>query len=178
MKWYYFVPFAIFMAMGGFLFRGLVLDPSHIPSPLIDKEAPQFKLAQLDNNDVIFNSADMRGQVWILNIWASWCAACIDEHPLFVELAQRQLLPIVGLNYKDTQDAAAAWLQRYGNPYSIVAKDESGKVGIDWGVYGVPETFVIDKSGIIRYKHVGPVDRKTIEEVIVPTVEQLWGNST
>lgn len=173
MKWQFFVPLALFMAMAGFLFRGLVLDPSHIPSPLIDQPAPEFKLEQLAGNGAVFNSLDMQGQVWMLNIWASWCTACLDEHPLFVALADRQLLPIVGLNYKDKADDAEGWLARFGNPYSVIAADTLGKVGIDWGVYGVPETFVIDKSGTIRYKHIGPVDQQTLDDVILPMITEL-----
>jgi len=177
MKWYHFGPLALFMVIGGFLFRGLVLDPSHIPSVLIDKPAPQFKLAQLENNNVMFNSADMQGQVWMLNLWASWCVACMQEHPLFLDLAQQRVLPIVGLNYKDKSEDAKTWLTQHGNPYSIIAADSLGKVGIDWGVYGVPETFVIDKAGVVRYKHVGPVDKQALETVILPLISKLQGES-
>lgn len=165
------------MVLAGFLARGLMLDPSEVPSPLVGKAAPQFKVAQLDQTGSgttpTFNSQDMLGQVWILNIWASWCVACISEHPLFVQLSERNLLPIVGLNYKDRPVDAGTWLNQYGNPYSIIADDQNGKVGLDWGVYGVPETFVIDKSGLIRYKHIGPVDQKALDNTILPLIHRL-----
>lgn len=165
------------MVLAGFLARGLMLDPSEVPSPFIDKAAPGIQVSQLDRSgsgiSAAFNSADMLGQVWILNIWASWCTACTVEHPLFVQLAEKQLLPIVGLNYKDKPVDADKWLTRFGNPYSIVAADQNGKVGLDWGVYGVPETFVIDKGGVVRYKHIGPVDQKALDDTIMPLINSL-----
>ncbi len=173
MNWRYFIPLVVFVAMGAFLFRGLSLEPSHIPSPLIDKASPQFRLEQLNGGGAEFNSADMQGQVWMLNIWASWCVACRDEHPLFVRLSEQQLLPIVGLNYKDKAADAAQWLAQFGNPYTVIPADVDGHVGIDWGVYGVPETFIMDKSGNVRYKHVGPVDQNTLDTIILPLISQL-----
>lgn len=173
MKLRLFLPLAVFMIMAGFLVRGLSLDPSRIPSPLIGKEAPEFRLTQLDAGGAEFNSADMVGQVWILNIWASWCVACRDEHPLFLSLSEQGLLPIVGLNYKDKVEDASLWLDQFGNPYSVIAHDGDGRVGIDWGVYGVPETFVIDRAGKIRYKHIGPVDQKALVETILPMINSL-----
>lgn len=173
MKWQFYVPLALFAVLTGFLARGLVLDPSEIPSPLIDKPAPEFTTNQLLDDRVMFNSADMAGQVWLLNIWASWCTSCIQEHPLFVELGQQNLLPIVGLNYKDKAHEAKAWLQQHGNPYTIVAADLPGKIGIDWGVYGVPETFLIDSKGIIRYKHIGPVDEQALRDTLMPLIKEL-----
>lgn len=173
MKLRHIAPLLAFFVVVWFLGRGLSLDPSKLPSPFIDKPAPEFTLPQLQAPDVQFNSADMIGQVWLLNIWASWCTACRVEHPLFIELSTRNLLPIVGLNYKDKSDEAIAWLGQLGNPYSIIAADVDGKVGIDWGVYGVPETFVIDRKGIVRYKHIGPVDRQSLDVTILPLIQKL-----
>ena len=173
MKARLFIPLALFMVMAGFLARGLMLDPSRVPSPLVDKPAPAFRLAQLDAGGASFNTADMRGQVWILNIWASWCVSCLDEHPLFLSLSSKGLLPIVGLNYKDESADAVVWLRQHGNPYTVIAHDGDGRVGLDWGVYGVPETFVIDREGIIRYKHIGPVDNEALEKTILPLIEEL-----
>ena len=170
MKWAYFIPFAVFMVVAGFLFRGLSLDPTELPSALIEKPAPSFRLPQLTTAGAEFISDDMRGQVWVLNIWASWCAACVEEHPLFVDLAKEQLVPLIGLNYKDNDSDAMAWLNRFGNPYTVVAVDAPGRVGIDWGVYGVPETFIIDRNGVVRYKHIGPVTANDMDTVIRPKI--------
>ncbi len=167
------VPLIVFFVIAGFLARGLFLDPTELPSPFIGKPAPEFRLPQLQSPNVQFNSADMIGQVWLLNIWASWCAACRVEHPLFNELSTSNLLPIVGLNYKDKPDEALEWLEQLGNPYSIIATDTDGRVGIEWGVYGVPETFVIDRKGIVRYKHIGPVDRQSLDVNILPLILKL-----
>lgn len=173
MNWRLFIPLGVFLVMAGFLARGLMLDPSRIPSPLVGKDAPAFRIQQLNAGGAEFNTADMRGQVWMLNIWASWCVSCLDEHPLFLSLSNEGLLPIVGLNYKDKPEEAVVWLGQHGNPYSVIAHDNDGRVGLDWGVYGVPETFVIDRSGIIRYKHIGPVDSKALEEKIRPLIAEL-----
>ncbi|MBX2825285.1 MAG: DsbE family thiol:disulfide interchange protein [Gammaproteobacteria bacterium] len=173
MKWPMFIPFAVFFVLAGVLARGLYLDPTELPSPLIDKPAPEFRLEQLNGSGAQFNTADMRGQVWMLNVWASWCVSCRDEHPLFVQLADEQLLPIVGLNYKDKPAEATAWIRQFGNPYAVIAADVEGRAGIDWGVIAVPETFLIDKQGMIRYKHTGPVNQKVMNDTIVPLIRQL-----
>jgi len=152
---------------------GLTLDPRRVPSPLIDKAAPSFQLPRLDDRKQVFDSASMRGHVWLLNVWASWCVACRAEHPLLVELAGRRVVEIVGLNYKDDPADARAWLGRLGNPYQVSASDLDGRVGIDWGVYGVPETFVIDGTGVIRYKQIGPLTREAIEDTVLPLVRSL-----
>ena len=169
------IPLAGFVVLAIFLGRGLSLDPKEIPSPLIDKPAPVFSLSQLDKPGEMIGTAQLRGKVWMLNVWASWCVACRDEHPLLVEFSKSAVVPIYGLNYKDQREPALAWLQQLGNPYTASIFDENGRVGIDFGVYGVPETFVIDKQGIVRYKKTGPVTQETIEKFIVPLVKKLQG---
>ena len=169
----YLLPLAVFSALVGLLYVGLSLNPREVPSPLIGKPAPAFRLAQLHAPEKQFARDDMLGQVWLLNVWASWCVACRDEHPLLTELARAKIVPIVGLNYKDKRDDATVWLQRYGDPYVLSVADADGRIGIEYGVYGVPETFVIDKSGAIRGKHIGPVTRDSLEKKILPLVREL-----
>ncbi len=167
-------PLLIFAVIAAFFFVGLGRDPTKLPSALIDKPAPSFTLAQLHRPDQSFSPEQMKGKVWLLNVWASWCAACRTEHPLFMELA-RKGVPLYGLNYKDKREDALRWLRQLGNPYRISVSDLTGDVGIDYGVYGVPETFLIDKQGIIRYKHVGPVSRQDWETIIEPKFKELQG---
>ncbi len=169
------IPLAIFIVLAIFLGRGLSLDPKDIPSPLIDKPAPVFSLSQLDKPSETISTEKMLGQVWILNVWASWCVACRDEHPVLVEFSKTGVVPIYGLNYKDKREPALAWLGQLGNPYTASIFDENGRVGIDFGVYGVPETFVIDKQGVVRYKKTGPVTQETIQTKILPLVKKLQG---
>ena len=173
MKAKFLIPLIVFLVLVGFLAVGLGLKPSEVPSPLIGKPAPEFSLPKLSEPDKKFSPADMKGQVWLLNVWASWCVACKQEHPVLMELAKLNLVPIVGLDYKDQRDPALEFLRRGGDPYLLSAVDESGRVGIDYGVYGVPETFLIDKEGIIRYKHIGPITPKSLQETILPLVAQL-----
>lgn len=165
-------PLAIFVVLVGFLAVGLNRNPSEVPSPLIGKAAPAFELARLEG-DQRFAPKDMLGQVWMLNVWASWCVACREEHPVLVALSKDKLLPIVGLNYKDQSPDAKLWLQRHGDPYALSAVDADGRVGIDYGVYGVPETYVIDKAGVIRFKQIGPVTREVLDQKIRPLVKEL-----
>ncbi len=167
------IPLGLFVVLLGFLFVGLGLNPREIPSPLIDKPAPAFKLVQLHEPGKTLGTADMKGQVWLLNVWASWCVSCREEHPLLVELGKAKLVPIVGLNYKDDTLAGIRWLAQLGNPYEVSVVDRDGRVGIDFGVYGVPETFVIDKEGTIRYKQIGPVTAEALEKKILPLVREL-----
>ncbi len=171
----YLIPLIVFVVMVGFLAVGLNLKPREVPSPLIDKPAPAFSLARLDAPEQKLALEDMKGKVWLLNVWASWCVACRQEHPLLVELAGQNLVPIYGLNYKDKRNDALAWLGRYGNPYVASLSDTEGLVGIDYGVYGVPETFVIDKQGTIRLKHIGPVTPEALRDTIMPLVKKLNG---
>lgn len=168
-----FLPLGVFLLLVLALGIGLTLDPRQVPSPLIDKPAPAFELPRLAFPDETVSTAAMRGKVWLLNVWASWCTACRSEHPLLVELAKTGQVNLLGLNYKDEASAGLRWLAQLGNPYQSVAVDADGRVGIDWGVYGVPETFVIDKQGIIRYKQIGPVTRESLRETILPLVRRL-----
>jgi len=167
------VPFALFVALIIFFAIGLNRDPREIPSPLINQPAPAFNLQQLQVPAKQFSPADMRGQVWLFNVWASWCVSCREEHPVFVELAKRNLVPIVGLNYKDQRPDALQWLAQFGNPYVLSVTDFDGRIGIDYGVYGVPETYVIDKQGVIRMKHIGPVTPQILQDKILPKVQEL-----
>jgi cytochrome c biogenesis protein CcmG, thiol:disulfide interchange protein DsbE len=169
---FFLVPLLLFILLAAFLLRGLWLNPREVPSPLIGKPAPQFTLPKLQS-DAQFTSKDMLGQVWIFNVWASWCTPCRAEHPLFNQLATQKLVPIVGLNYKDTPQAAKRWLAELGDPYVFTVADSDGRVGIDYGVYGVPETFVIDKKGVIRHKHIGPVTPEAMQKKIIPLVREL-----
>jgi cytochrome c biogenesis protein CcmG/thiol:disulfide interchange protein DsbE len=167
------IPLAVFVVILGFLFVGLGLNPREVPSPLVGKAAPAIRLAQLHAPDKSFSHQDMLGQVWLLNVWASWCVSCRDEHPHLVALAKSKTVPVVGLNYKDKPDEAKAWLKQFGDPYLLSVSDLDGRVGIDYGVYGVPETFVIDKQGVIRYKQIGPVTPEKLEGKILPLVREL-----
>jgi cytochrome c biogenesis protein CcmG/thiol:disulfide interchange protein DsbE len=169
----YLLPLGIFLVLVVFLGIGLGLNPREIPSPLIDKPAPAFELVQLHEPGKSLTTQDMRGQVWLLNVWASWCVSCREEHPVLVELAKTRVVPIVGLNYKDQRPEALRWLQQFGDPYVMSIVDGDGRVGINFGVYGVPETFVIDKTGVIRYKQIGPVTPKALQEKILPLVAKL-----
>ena len=169
----YLLPLIVFAVLVGFLAVGLRLDPREVPSPLIDKPAPPFKLPRLDVPERALSLDDLKGKVWLLNVWASWCVACRVEHPLLVELAGTNSVPIYGLNYKDKRDDAMAWLSKHGNPYVASLSDAEGLVGIDFGVYGVPETFVIDKSGTIRLKHIGPITPDVLRDTILPLVKKL-----
>jgi len=163
----------IFVALVALLAIGLRLNPREVPSPLIGKPAPSFDLPLLVTPDKRFNEKDMLGQVWILNVWASWCPPCLVEHPVVTRMAQAKLAPIVGLNYKDARDDALPWLARNGNPYQLIAYDGDGRIGIDYGVYGVPETYVIDRKGVIRYKHIGPLTPDVVQQKLEPLLKEL-----
>ncbi len=169
----YLLPLGIFVLLVLLLGVGLSLNPREVPSPLIGKPAPQFHLPQLHNPAKSFAPSELLGKVWVLNVWASWCAACRDEHPVLADFAKSGLAPLFGLNYKDQRDDAIAWLKRYGDPYQVSLVDTDGRVGIDYGVYGVPETYVIDKRGVIRYKRIGPVTSDILQKKIIPLVQEL-----
>ena len=166
-------PLAIFILLVGFLAVGLKLDPREVPSPLVGKPAPAFELPVLQQPDRRFVPGDMRGKVWLLNVWASWCVSCREEHPVLVELSRRGVMPILGLNYKDKGDEATAWLKRYGDPYELSVVDADGRIGIDYGVYGVPETYLIDAAGVIRYKQIGPLTMAILEQKVLPLAKAL-----
>ncbi len=187
------IPIALFVILLGFLAVGLRLNPREVPSPLVGKPAPVFQLPQLDAPDKNFSPVDMKGKVWLLNVWATWCVSCRAEHALLVSFAKQSGLPIVGLNYKEVRgdgeidmsklspesepalvrQRAQKWLTERGNPYVLTALDIDGRAGIDYGVYGVPETYVIDTAGIIRYKQIGPITPEAIEKKILPLIKEL-----
>ena len=169
----YLIPLGIFAILIGFLAMGLGLKPHEIPSPLINKPAPAFSLPLLDDPQQKLAAQDLRGKVWILNVWASWCVACRIEHPLLVEFSKTATVPVYGLNYKDKRDDAMRWLANFGNPYTRSLSDTEGLVGIDFGVYGVPETFIIDKEGVIRMKQIGPVTPEVLRDDILPLLRKL-----
>jgi cytochrome c biogenesis protein CcmG/thiol:disulfide interchange protein DsbE len=187
------IPLGVFFVLLVFLGVGLTLNPRDVPSPLKDKPAPAFTLPRLEQVDKTFSPADMKGKVWLLNVWASWCVSCRQEHPLLVSFSKEGKVPIVGLSYKEvrgdseidagklspddelnlTRRRSNAWLAARGNPYAVVALDLDGRVGIDYGVYGVPETYVIDKTGLIRMKHTGPITPESLKTQILPLVAEL-----
>jgi cytochrome c biogenesis protein CcmG, thiol:disulfide interchange protein DsbE len=169
------IPLGVFVVLVVLLGVGLKLDPREVPSPFIDKPTPAFSLPKLSAPDKTFSSEDFKGQVSLLNVWASWCVSCRQEHTVLLELAGMGIIPIYGLNYKDKREDALGWLEKLGNPYRESALDADGRVGINWGVYGVPETFVIDKKGIIRHKHTGPLTREILLQELMPLLQQLRG---
>ena len=173
MKAKFLIPLILFIVLVVFLGIGLNRDPREVPSPLINKPAPAFGVAQLAQPNKTFSPASMKGQVWILNVWASWCVACREEHPVLVELAKSNQAPVIGLDYKDKREDALAMLQRQGDPYVLSAFDGNGRVGIDYGVYGVPETYIIDQAGIIRFKHIGPITMQVLNEKMYPLIREL-----
>jgi cytochrome c biogenesis protein CcmG/thiol:disulfide interchange protein DsbE len=186
-------PLIGFVVLVVLLAVGLNLNPRDVPSPLVGKPAPAFSLARLDSPEQKFSPQEMLGKAWLLNVWASWCVSCRQEHPLLVELAKRQSVPLIGLNYKEVRgdgaidsskldatsekrmaiERAGGWLARHGDPYTLSVLDIDGRVGIDYGVYGVPETYVIDKAGIIRMKHTGPVTPDILSGKILPLLAEL-----
>jgi cytochrome c biogenesis protein CcmG/thiol:disulfide interchange protein DsbE len=171
------IPLMMFGLLIILLGVGLSLDPREVPSPYIGKAAPSFDLPKLYQSASNIRPEDMQGKVWLLNVWASWCAACRAEHQIINRFVMRHNVEIVGLNYKDSNVQAKKWLEDFGNPYAAIAVDYDGRTGIDWGVYGVPETFVVDKKGIIRYKNIGPVTQQVIDETIMPLITRLQQES-
>jgi len=159
--------------MAAFMYVGLGLNPREVPSPLVGRAAPAFTLPQLHEPAKQFSPQDMKGKVWLFNVWASWCTACEHEHPVFMELSRQNLVPIYGMDYKDKREDGEAWLRKNGNPYTLVVSDAEGRVGIDYGVYGVPETYVIDKQGVIQHKQIGAVTPEILSEKIIPLVKEL-----
>jgi len=167
------IPLVVFLAIVALLGVGLTMDPERVPSPLIGKPVPDFTLPRVADPDRTIGPADLKGQVYLLNVWASWCVACRQEHPVLMEAARDTDLTIVGLDYKDERGAAVRWLRERGDPYLASGFDPQGKVGIDLGVYGVPETFVVDAEGIVRRKFVGAVTRQQLRTEILPLVAKL-----
>lgn len=171
----YILPLIIFLALAAFFLVGLDKDPRAVPSPLINKPAPEFSLPRLDDPSKVVSKKDMLGKVWLLNVWSSWCTSCRQEHPTMVKVGKdgQKLVPIIGLNYKDKDADAFRFLRQGGDPYDFSIKDPSGEVGINYGVYGVPETFVIDKKGTIRYKQLGPITPEAWDKHIYPLIKEL-----
>ena len=169
------LPAIVFSVVAAFMLVALTSgrDPKELPSPLIGKPAPAFALPLLAQTDQIWSPEKMRGQVWLLNVWASWCAPCLVEHPELLKLARAKTLPLIGFNYKDEPGAAVAWLDKHGNPYTTIVADRNGRAAFDYGVYGVPETFLIDRNGTIRYKHVGPLTVDVIANKLLPMAQAL-----
>lgn len=174
----YFVPLVLLFGVGGLFWYGLSLNPALVPSPLIGKPAPAFELPLLDEPGRSLTEAAFKGEVTMVHVWATWCVSCRAEHPLIMEIARSGLVPIVGLNYKDDRDAALRWLRTRGDPYDLTLSDSAGRVAIDWGVYGTPETFIVDRDGVIRYKHVGPLTRDLVERDLVPLLGELDAGGT
>lgn len=170
---YFVLPLAVFCVIAIFLGIGLTLNPREVPSPLIGRQAPEFELPPVQGRTLGLSSRDLKGQVQLVNVFASWCAPCRQEHPLLLELQKSGLAPIQGLNYKDAPDDAARWLDRLVDPYTRTGADIDGKVSIDWGVYGVPETFIIDREGRVAFKHVGPLTPQVIADKVRPLVNRL-----
>lgn len=169
------LPLLVFLAVAGFLAVGLNRNPRELPSPLVGKPAPLFHAAVVGTPGERFSPRDMAGKVWLLNVWASWCTSCRVEHPLLMQYAKQGGAPVVGLNYKDKEGAGVQWLQRHGNPYAFSVFDPEGRIGIDYGVYGVPETFVIDANGVIQLRHAGPITQALLDERITPLIKKLNG---
>lgn len=167
------VPAVIFAILVVFFWTGLSLNPSEVPSPLIGKPVPGFSLPALGESSPEFSSARLSGQVSLFNVWATWCVGCRQEHDMLLAIARENLVPVFGLNYKDERDKALRWLQELGDPYVANGFDQEGRVAIDWGVYGAPETFVIDAGGIIRYKHLGPITPQVWQQTLRPLILQL-----
>ena len=172
-RFWFLIPLAAFLALAVVLAVGLKLDPREVPSPLIDKPAPKFALSRVDDASRVVRLDELRGKAFILNVWASWCVACREEHPILLDFAKKRVVPVYGLNYKDQREDASAWLARFGNPYDASLFDDDGRVGIDFGVYGVPETFVIDQNGVIRLKHIGPITPDVLATNIEPLLKKL-----
>lgn len=163
----------VFVAIGAFLGLGLARDPSLLPSTLVGRPVPQFSLPPVKGRTLGLSSADLKGHVSLVNVFASWCTACRAEHPLFMRLKATGAVPVFGLNYKDRPADAASWFDELGDPYARTGADINGRVAIDWGVYGVPETFVVAKDGTIAYRHVGPVTPEVLAQTILPLVRKL-----
>jgi cytochrome c biogenesis protein CcmG/thiol:disulfide interchange protein DsbE len=173
----YLVPLLLFGLLAALLLRGLSLDPKLVPSPLIGKPMPAFSLSRLEDPSRTLSDSDLRGKVSILNVWATWCVSCRAEHEVLLQLARTGKVNLFGLDYKDERSSAQRWLSRLGNPYSANGFDEDGRVGINWGVYGTPETFIMDRKGIIRHKHIGPLTPEVVDKEILPLIASLEAES-
>lgn len=169
----YILPLAVFIGLILVFLFGLRIDPSRVPSPLINKPLPQFSLSRLHAADAEISNETLKGRVSLLNVWASWCVSCLHEHPVLMTESRKNNLALYGLNYKDTRENALTWLEKHGNPYQMSAFDPAGRTGIDFGVYGVPETYVLDQHGIVKYKHIGPLTQEDMDTIIKPLIRKL-----
>lgn len=167
------IPMLVFAVLAAALGWGLTTDPKSVPSTLIGKPAPEFSLPPVEGGSLGLSTGDLKGEASLVNVFASWCTACLQEHPLFMQLNKEGVIPIHGLNYKDSQNAATRWLSKHGNPYTRTGADVSGRVGIEWGVYGVPETFIVGPDGRIRYKQIGPITPEILEQKLMPVIRRL-----
>lgn len=167
------LPLVLFVVLVGFFAKGLFLNPREVPSPFIGRNAPAFTLPLVGDASAAFSPADMKGKVWMLNVWAPWCVSCRQEHPILMQIAQSGRIPIVGLNWKDKAREAEALLARTGSPYVAVPEDLDGRVGIDYGVTGTPETYLIDQAGIVRLKHIGPISPDVWQTKFEPALKEL-----
>jgi cytochrome c biogenesis protein CcmG, thiol:disulfide interchange protein DsbE len=172
------VPLALFALLGVFLFVGLQRDPSYVPSPLIGKQAPEFSLPSLHDASYPVASRELLGRPWVLNVWGTWCVGCRQEHETLLAIARTNVVPLIGLNWKDNSDAAQEWLRKLGNPYAVVASDPEGRVAIDWGVYGAPETFLIGPDGTVLFKHIAPMTMDVWTTEFLPRIEASKAGTT
>lgn len=166
------LPLVIFLAVAVFLYRGLFMDPSELPSALIDKPLPEFSQPSLEDPERMLSAADFKGEAALVNVWATWCPTCRAEHEMLNQLASQGVV-VYGINYKDDSEAARRWLDELGNPYRLNVEDPEGSLGINLGVYGAPETFLIDKNGIIRHKYVGAIDQRVWTEQLAARYQEL-----
>jgi cytochrome c biogenesis protein CcmG/thiol:disulfide interchange protein DsbE len=169
--WRFLIPVALFAVLGGFLYKGLYSDPRAIPSPFIGKPAPTFSLTSLEDPQKTIGSADLVGKMYLLNVWSTWCAPCRQEHPALLEIARSGVVPLVGLNYKDDPVAARRFLNERGNPFIANGSDVDGRVGIDWGVYGQPESFLVDTDGTVLFKYISPITPEVWEKEFLPRIQ-------
>jgi cytochrome c biogenesis protein CcmG/thiol:disulfide interchange protein DsbE len=172
----YAIPIVVFVAIGAVFYRGLGLNPTYIPSPLLGKPAPAYELPTLEDPGKTTGTNDLLGKVSLVNVWATWCVGCRQEHPFLVELARQNIVPIYGVNWRDDRAAALDWLATLGDPYVASAFDTDGRVAIDWGVYGAPETFLVDRDGTVLYKHIAPLNAQVWEREFLPRIRELCGN--
>ena len=172
-----YIPVLVFLAIAALLGVGLTLNPREVPSPLVGKPVPAFSLPAVKGRTLALSNADLMGEVSLVNVFASWCVECREEHPILMDLAKEGVLPIHGLNYKDRPGDAQAWLDELGDPYTRTGADLSGRVAIDWGVYGVPETFLVDRKGRIAYKQIGPITPKALNDTLLPMIRRLQSDA-
>jgi cytochrome c biogenesis protein CcmG, thiol:disulfide interchange protein DsbE len=171
--WKFIVPFGMFLVLGAFLYVGLQRDPSYIPSPLIGKPAPEFTLPSVHDASYPVSTKELAGKIWVLNVWGTWCGGCREEHEVLMAIARQNVVPLIGIDWKDDNAAAQQWLSQLGNPYAAVASDSEGRTAIDWGVYGAPETFLIGPDGIVRYKHIAPMTMTAWIKEFLPRIEAM-----